>query len=52
MRRREDDGSPYWWGGASPLDPVWFWHVMSDGTRLCHCEHSRWTRELTRRHRR
>jgi hypothetical protein len=48
VRRREDDGSPYWWGWASPLEPVWFWHVMADGTWLCRCAHSKWTRELTR----
>lgn len=33
------------WSWTSPLWPVWFWHALFDGTRLCPCSRSRKWRE-------
>jgi hypothetical protein len=33
-------GWRYWLGWMSPADPVWLWHALFDGTRLCRCRHS------------
>lgn len=30
-----------WLSWHSPLLPVWLWHVLFDGTRVCPCERSR-----------
>jgi fermentation-respiration switch protein FrsA (DUF1100 family) len=30
-----------WLSWRSPLLPVWLWHVLYDGTRICPCERSR-----------
>lgn len=32
---------PSVFGYDSPFIPVWLWHVLFDGTRLCNCAHSR-----------
>jgi hypothetical protein len=41
-------GKRAWLGYDSPLDPVWLWHALFDGTRLCRCPHSTWIREIGR----
>lgn len=35
-----DRDKPDWLGWMSPLFPVWLWHALFDGTRLCRCHHS------------
>lgn len=32
---------PKWLSWQSRILPVWLWHAMFDGTRLCNCEHSK-----------
>lgn len=29
-----------WLSWLSPLDPVWLWHALFDGTWACRCAHS------------
>lgn len=29
-----------WLSWQSRIMPIWLWHAMFDGTRLCGCEHS------------
>ena len=33
-------GWRYWLSWLSPLDPVWLWHALFDGTPVCRCAHS------------
>lgn len=35
----------YWLGWTFPFVPVWLWHALFDGTRLCRCLHSAEYRE-------
>lgn len=46
--RRETDGTTSLLGWTSRFGPVWFWHAMFDGTRVCHCRHSTACREVRR----
>ena len=46
--RRQTDGTTRLFGWTSRNDLVWFWHVVFDGTRLCRCRHSEFTRQVRR----
>jgi hypothetical protein len=37
-----------WLSWLSPLDPVWLWHALLDGTWVCRCAHSADLRERRR----
>jgi hypothetical protein len=46
--KRASDGTSRTLGWTSPFTAPWLWHVLFDGTRVCHCKHSRQYRALLR----
>lgn len=42
---------PKWLSWESRLFPVWLWHALFDGTKLCRCEHSKYYERLSEKYR-